>query len=114
VNAHRCCVLAANDAKCEQAEVRITERDPHPPSFTRRSFHFAAKTIPAAILVLLPKCPACLAAYLALGTGIGISLTAAAYIRWLLVMVCVTSLVYFAAKSTRRGWLHLLRSRSLR
>jgi hypothetical protein len=33
---------------------------PHPPSSKRRAFDFAAKIVPVAILVVLPKCPACL------------------------------------------------------
>ena len=82
--------------------MRIAKGDPHPPSFTRRSFNVATKMVPIAILAVLPKCPMCLAAYVALGTGIGISLAAATYIRFLLIAVCVTSLIYFILKAVRR------------
>ena len=36
------------------------EAGPHPPSSKRRTFDFAAKIVPVAILPVLPKCPACL------------------------------------------------------
>ena len=80
--------------------MRIAKGDPHPPSLARRSFNVATKMVPIAILAVLPKCPMCLAAYVALGTGIGISLAAATYIRFLLIAVCVTSLIYFILKDT--------------
>ena len=35
---------------------------------------------------LVPKCPMCLAAYMALWTGIGLSFTQASYIRWGLML----------------------------
>lgn len=57
--------------------------------------------VPASILALLPKCPACLALYIALGTGIGLSVTTVAYLRFGLVMVCVASLLYLAARRVR-------------
>jgi hypothetical protein len=101
VNAHRCCVVSSGGGEQKQAGERIAGGDPHPPSFTRRSLDLSAKIFPVAILAVLPKCPACLAAYVALGTGIGLSLTAATYLRLSLVVLCVASLVYFAARSLR-------------
>lgn len=107
MNAHRCCVIAANGTRHQNAGVRIAQGDPHPPSFIRRSLNLTAKMVPMAILSLLPKCPACLAAYVALGTGIGISLAAATYLRLVLIAVCVLSLLYFILKAvgSRPSWM---------
>ncbi len=41
--------------------------------------------LPSAILVLVPKCPACLAAHVTLWTGLGLSLSTATYLRWVLL-----------------------------
>jgi hypothetical protein len=63
--------------------------------------------VPSALLALMPKCPACLAAYVAIGTGIGISVSTATYLRLLLVILCVLSLSYLALRQVlhfvRRG-----------
>jgi hypothetical protein len=90
VNAHQCC---KGDA----------DRQPHPPAFARRFLDVARWIVPGAALALLPKCPACLAAYIAIGTGIGLSVSTATYLRMALVTMCVASLVCLAAKLAWRS-----------
>jgi hypothetical protein len=65
--------------------------------FARRCHDIAGWMLPAGGLVLLPKCPACLAAYVAIVTGVGMSVSAAAYLRMLLLAICIASIAYFAA-----------------
>ena len=52
------------------------------PTWRRRVARFVSWIVPGAVLALMPKCPACLAAYIALGTGIGLSLPAAENLRF--------------------------------
>jgi hypothetical protein len=54
--------------------------------------------LPGAIFVAVPKCPACVAAYIALATGVGVSLTAAEHLRLLVLTLCIGALGYFALR----------------
>jgi hypothetical protein len=89
MNARHCCKARAGD-NARQPAARL-----------RRGGEIAGWILPGATLALLPKCPACVAAYVALATGIGISLPTATYLRSLLVLLCVASLVFIAARRLR-------------
>ena len=95
-----CCALhnEAAGARIANGDPRVTSSKQH----TDRSF--AGMILPSAILVLLPKCPACIAAYVAI-TGIGLSFTAATYLRLGIVSLCVLAIAYFGVRYARR--LHL-------
>jgi hypothetical protein len=69
-------------------------------SSCRRGAEVARWLVPSATLALVPKCPACLAAYIALTTGLGISFSMAACIRTSLIIGSVAVLIFVAA---RRG-----------
>jgi hypothetical protein len=71
-------------------------------SIVRRAVDLASWIVPSAILALIPKCPICLAGYVALWTGLGLSVAAAANLRMLLIIGCVISLVFLTARQTRR------------
>jgi hypothetical protein len=71
-------------------------------SIVRRAVDLVGWIVPSAILALIPKCPMCLAAYIAVWTGLGLSVAAAANLRVLLIIVCVISLVFLAARQMGR------------
>jgi len=51
---------------------------------------------PTAVLVLMPKCAFCVAAYVALFTGVGITVSTARWIQLLLLAFSLISLAYLA------------------
>jgi hypothetical protein len=71
-----------------------------PRAFARRCFGLASWMVPGVTLVLLPKCPACVATYVAL-FGVGISLATASSLRTALVIMCVSSLLFLTARYLR-------------
>jgi hypothetical protein len=75
-------------ACCDAASDRKT------PMWVRRVREILAWILPSAILVLVPKCPACLAAHVALWTGLGLSLSTTTYLRWTLLFIGIASLLF--------------------
>ncbi|MBC8165876.1 MAG: hypothetical protein H7Y20_08395 [Bryobacteraceae bacterium] len=71
-------------------------------TFRSRFADIAGWLLPAAILALLPKCPACLVVYVAVATGFSFSVGAAAYLRMLILMLCLTSVAFLAIRHVRR------------
>lgn len=58
--------------------------------------------VPGGILALMPKCPACFAAYVAMGTGLGISLSVAAQLRVAAIALCMGWLFCVLYRGIRR------------
>ena len=61
--------------------------------------------LPSALLLMVPKCPLCIVAYIGIVSGIGISVSTATGLRILLVSGCLCLLVYALVRA-----LHRLRS----
>jgi hypothetical protein len=83
--------------------------DPAPVSSNdkpRRLFHRAWQStqwlFTATVLALIPKCPFCVMAYVALFTGVGISVSTARWIQILMLTLCLSSLAYLAVKFWRK------------
>ncbi|MEP6671945.1 MAG: hypothetical protein ABJF10_22475 [Chthoniobacter sp.] len=91
MNAHHCC----------PTRTPPSDHTPRPAPWLRRGGEIAGWIVPTATLALLPKCPVCVAAYVALATGIGISLPTATYLRTMLVVLCLSSLAFIAARRLR-------------
>lgn len=70
--------------------------------WSRRAGVFLRWAFPITALALVPKCPACVAAYVLLLSGIGLSLGAAAAIRWILIVGCVCAIVFLITRRALR------------
>jgi hypothetical protein len=87
--------------------------DPHPAalsvpvstgrSWARRAGAAIEWALPITALALVPKCPVCVAAYILLFTGMGVSLPAAAAMRWTLIALSVAALAYLLLRAARRA-----------
>lgn len=85
----RCCCTSAPSDR---------DRPPRSEPRWRRGSAIAAWIFPSATLALLPKCPVCVAAYVALISGIGVSIQIAAYLRTSLLILSAAMLVCLSLK----------------
>ena len=77
--------------RCAGGDVRSS-----PPP--RRGWDLAAGALSLGVWAFMPKCPLCLAAYVALWTGLGLSLAEATYVRWSLLFLSGVLLFYLIVK----------------
>jgi hypothetical protein len=77
---------------------------PSPPQ-SRRGWEIAAGALSIGVWILMPKCPVCLAAHVALWTGLGLSFAEATYFRWSLLSLSGVLLLYLIAKRIGARWL---------
>jgi hypothetical protein len=76
--------------------------DTAPRTGWRRMAALVQWAIPVTVLALVPKCPMCVAAYVVLFTGIGLSLPAAAAIRWALIALSIAAIAYLLVRALWR------------
>ncbi|HXT12600.1 MAG TPA: hypothetical protein VN873_13635 [Candidatus Angelobacter sp.] len=77
---------------CCQGKSRSGGDVPQPKTWRRRVRGTAELILPGALLALMPKCPLCLAAYVALGTGLTMSRSSARILMRSLTALCIGTL----------------------
>lgn len=76
-------MLPARGRQAMKQQCCNTRGGPASYRLVRRISAVTASILPAAALVLLPKCPLCLAAWLTVMTGVGFSAAGADLLRWM-------------------------------
>lgn len=74
----------------------------NPSAMPGRLLNVLRWALPVTVLALVPKCPACVAAYVLLLTGVGLSFPVAAAIRWALIAVSFATLGFLLLSPARR------------
>ena len=95
------CPLCNLDAVANSAGPNPSAGD-RPIGLLGRAWRGIQWLFPATLLVLMPKCPMCVAAYVALFTGVGVSVSTARWIQIVMLLLCLISLAYLAARFWRR------------
>jgi hypothetical protein len=99
MNAHSCCQNKARAGGVQRRSGRL-----------RRLREVAGVVLPGTLLALMPKCPMCLAAYVALGTGVTLSYSSAHLLLRGLTALCICTLAFCLVRRMMR---HLRQKHSL-
>jgi hypothetical protein len=89
----RCCDADPNWPGCDEGAPTGPARRP--------CIGLAGWIVSGTILAIMPKCPACLAAYVVVGTGVALSATVAASLRMALIALSLAWLFYLGARRIR-------------
>ena len=81
-----------NSSCCCQRKPHTGDEAHQQKSWLRRVRGAAGWILPSALLALMPKCPLCLAAYVALGTGVTMSASSAHILMRTLTILCIGTL----------------------
>lgn len=87
---------------CAQSDGASPAPPPARSRARRALIGFIQWMVPVTILTLVPKCPACVAAYVLLFTGVGLSLPAAAAMRWALIALSATAIALLVIRPLRK------------
>ncbi len=71
--------------------------------WARKGVALVEWVLPVAALALVPKCPLCVAGYIALFTGVGVSFSTAATVRWAIVVMSVGALAFLLMRVAWRA-----------
>ena len=100
---HDCCSSSVAGAVAGRASERgVHGSSPLTRSKMRRGAKASGWVLPGAVMILMPKCPVCVVAYVALVSGVGISVTEAAHLRLAMLVLCGAALIYVAVRSCSR------------
>ncbi len=95
---------------CCRTATREQNNDPQPASRWRHGGEIASWIIPSATLLFMPKCPLCVAAYLAvIGGGVSISMAGASTLRASLLTLSIVTLLCMAFRRFYRHTIVSLR-----
>ena len=70
--------------------------------WSRRVREVAGWLVPGTLLALLPKCPMCIAAYIALGTGFSMSYASAHLLLRIVTVICIGALIWCSVRGMAR------------
>ncbi len=71
-------------------------------AFKRSAAALVQWAVPLSLLALVPKCPACVAGYVLLFTGVGLSFTVASALRLGVIAASVAAVTFLAVRAARR------------